>query len=284
VKWGLYGLHKGSSVDPDTITRRARRAEHAGFESLWIGDHVALPVDAPDPPDEPRLELIVALTYLAAATSRVRLATGVAILPMRHPVLLAKQLTSIDVMSQGRLIVGVGVGHVERELSALGASIAERGARTDEHLAAMRALWESASSPPAPSPPFDGRFVSFSGVMQWPRPVQTPHPPIVCGGHSPSAYRRAVQSGNGWYGWELDPAQTARSLAELREAEQRHGRPAELGDLEITITPPPGFDADMARGYEEVGVDRLVLQPQTSAGAAIDELIEWAGAELVGRI
>jgi probable F420-dependent oxidoreductase len=285
VKWGLYGLHKGSSIDPDTLTRRARRAEDAGFESLWIGDHVALPLDAPDPPDEPRLELIVTLTHLAAVTSRVRLATGVAILPMRHPVLLAKQLTSIDVLSGGRLIVGIGVGYVEAELSALGASVADRGARTDEHLAAMRALWESASSPPpASSTPFDGRFVSFSGVMQWPRPVQTPHPPIVCGGHAPSSHRRAVQAGNGWYGWELDPAQTAQALAGLREAERRYGRPAELGDLEITITPPPGFDAEMARRYEEVGVHRLVLQPRTSAGSAIDELVESAAETLIGRV
>jgi probable F420-dependent oxidoreductase len=282
MRWGLYGLHKGSSIDPETLTRRARRAEEAGFESLWVGDHVALPIDAPDPADEPRLELIVTLTYLAAATSRVRLATGVAILPMRHPVLLAKQLTSIDVLSQGRLIVGVGVGYVEPELSALGASVADRGARTDEHLAAMRALWESASSPPPASlPPFDGRFVSFSGVMQWPRPIQTPHPPIVCGGHSPSALRRAVQVADGWYGWELDPTQTARALADLREAEKRYGRPAELGDLEITITPPPDFDAGMARRYEEVGVHRLVLQARTSAGSAVDELIESAATTLV---
>lgn len=103
----------------------------------------------------------------------------------------------------------------------------------------------------------------------------------MCGGHSPSALRRAVRAGNGWYGWELDPEQTARALADLGEAERRHGRPAELGDLEITITPPPDFDADMARRYEEVGVHRLVLQTQTSAGSAVDELIEWAAATLL---
>jgi alkanesulfonate monooxygenase SsuD/methylene tetrahydromethanopterin reductase-like flavin-dependent oxidoreductase (luciferase family) len=85
VKWGLYGLHKGSSVDPDVLGRRAQWAEDAGFESLWIGDHMALPLDAPDPPDEPRLELVVSLAHLAALTSRVRLATGVAVLPLRHP-------------------------------------------------------------------------------------------------------------------------------------------------------------------------------------------------------
>lgn len=277
MRWGLFGLHKGSSVDPDVLARRARRAEEAGFESLWIGDHVALPVDAPDPSDEPRLELVVSLAHLAAVTSRVRLATGVAVLPMRHPVLLAKQLASIDVLSRGRLIVGIGVGHVEPELAALGASVADRGARTDEHLAAMRALWDE------PTPSFDGRFVSFSDVMERPRPIQRPHPRIVCGGHSTASYRRAVEVANGWYGWELDPEQTARALSALGDAGNHYERPAELGDLEITITPPPSFDIDMAGRYADVGVHRLVLQPQTSDGSAIDDLIESASGTLIGR-
>jgi probable F420-dependent oxidoreductase len=274
MKFGLYGLHKGSSVEPDTLARRARLAEDAGFESLWIGDHVALPVDAPDPPDEPRLELVVSLAHLAAVTSRVRLATGVAVLPQRHPVLLAKQLTSIDVLSKGRLIVGIGVGYVEQELEALGGSLADRGARADEYLAAMRALWDE------PTPSFDGRYVSFSGVIQRPRPIQQPHPPIVCGGHSTAAYRRTVQVANGWYGWELNPEQTAAALTALREAGERYERPAGLGDLEITITPPGTIDAGAVQRYADVGVHRLVLQPQTSAGSAIDELIESVGDAL----
>jgi probable F420-dependent oxidoreductase len=280
MRWGLYGLHKGSSVDPEVLARRARRAEEAGFESLWVGDHVALPDDAPDPADEPRLELVVTLAHLAAVTRRVRLATGVAVLPLRHPVLLAKQLTSIDVLSGGRLIVGIGVGYVEREMEALGASVADRGARTDEHLAAMRVLWDE------PTPSFDGRFVSFSGVIERPRPIQRPHPPIVCGGHAPASYRRAARAANGWYGWELDPDQTAAAMAALRraEADAPAGRPSELGDLEITITPPGHFDADMARRYAEIGVHRLVVQPPTSAGSAIDDLIDRVGETLLGRI
>ncbi len=215
MRWGLYGLHKGTSADPEVLARRARRAEEAGFESLWVGDHVALPVDAPDAHDEPRLELVVCLAHLAAVTERVRLASGVAILPQRQPVLLAKQLTSIDVLSGGRLIVGVGVGYVEAELSALGASVADRGPRTDEHLAAMVALWDE------PTPTFTGDFVSFSGVVERPRPVQRPHPPIVCGGHAPAALRRAATAGDGWYGWELGPDEVAATVATLRDA----GRP-----------------------------------------------------------
>ena len=105
----------------------------------------------------------------------------------------------------------------------------------------------------------------------------------MCGGHSQAAYRRAVRSADGWYGWELDPDQTAGAMARLREAEERDGRPAGLGELEITITPPASFDAAMARRYAEVGVHRLVLQAPTSAGTAVDELIESAASDLIGR-
>lgn len=278
LKLALFGLHRGSSVDPDTLARRARMAEDAGFEALWVGDHVALPQSAADSAVEARLEALVALTYLAAATTRVRLGVGVIVLPQRQPVLLAKQLSSIDLLSRGRLTVGIGVGYVEPELRALGASLADRGARTDEYLAAMRALWDE------PAPSFAGRFVAFDGVLQRPRPVQRPHPPIVIGGHSPAAYRRAVRHGDGWYGWELDLDQTARALAELRETAARVERPAGPGALEITITPPGTPDLETARRYAELGVHRLALQPRTTGGSAIEELIATADETLVGRI
>ena len=224
LKLALFGLHRGSSADPDTLVRRARRAEEAGFESFWVGDHVALPsaeAQGGDPPGQRRLEALVALAYMAALTSRVRLAVGVIVLPQRQPVLLAKQLSTIDVLSKGRLIVGIGVGYLEPELRALGASLADRGARTDEYLAAMRALWDE------PAPSFAGRFVSFADVIERPRPVQRPHPPIVIGGHSPAAYRRAIQAGNGWHGWDLDLEQTAQALvgtARDREPVRAPGR------------------------------------------------------------
>jgi probable F420-dependent oxidoreductase len=281
LKLALFGLHRGSSAEPDTLTRRARRAEAGGFESFWIGDHIALPAsETPggDPPAQARLEAVVALAYMAAVTSRVRLAIGVIVLPQRQPVLLAKQLATVDVLSKGRLIVGIGVGYLEPELRALGASLADRGARTDEYLAAMRALWDE------PTPSFAGRFVSFSDVLERPRPVQRPHPPIVIGGHSPAAYRRAVLAGNGWHGWDLDPEQTAQSLAVLRETATRHERPAGLGRLEITITPRGTPDVDTARRYRDLGVDRLAIQPSTMEGSAIDELIARVGETLVGRV
>ena len=278
LKFGLFGLHRGSSAEPDALARRARAAEESGFESLWVGDHIALPFDAADPPAQPRLEAVTALAHMAALTSRVRLAIGVIVLPQRQPVLLAKQLTTIDVLSKGRLVVGVGVGYVEPELRALGASLADRGARTDEFLAAMRALWDE------PAPAFDGAFVKFDQVLQRPRPVQRPHPPIVVGGHSPSALRRAVLAGNGWYGWELDPAETARALDDLREAGRSHGRPPELGELEITITPPGVPNLDTAREYAALGVHRLAIQPRTMDGPAIDDLIATVRETLVDRV
>jgi probable F420-dependent oxidoreductase len=277
MKLALFGLHRGS-VDPDTLVRRARLAEEAGLEALWVGDHVALPPGRENPPEEPRLEALVALAYLAAVTTRVRLGIGVIVLPQRQPVLLAKQLSSIDVLSNGRLTVGLGVGYVEPELQALGASLADRGARADEYLAAMRALWDE------PTPSFAGRFVSFADVIERPRPVQLPHPPIVIGGHAPAAFRRAVQAGNGWYGWQLDLAATAKALSELREAASRFERPAALGDLEITITPPGRIDVDTARRYADLGVRRLAIQPQSMDGSAMDDLITTVGETLVGRV
>jgi probable F420-dependent oxidoreductase len=267
MKFGLYGLHKGENTDPEAFARRAREAEEAGFESIWVGDHIALPPDAPDDAFDARLEALVALAHLAAVTERVRLGLGVIILPQRQPVLLAKQLTSIDHLSGGRLTVGFGVGYLEAELGALGSTLAERGARTDESLAAIRMLWDE------PAPEFEGRFVSFSNVFQRPRPTQVPHPPIVIGGDSGAAMRRAREAG-GWYGWE----QTPDEIAALRER---------LGpDVEITITPGPAgpLDPEVARRYAEAGVARLVLQPPVTTGAAMDELIAATRDTLIGSI
>ena len=220
----------------------------------------------------------MALTFLAATTQRVRLGIGVIVLPQRQPVLLAKQLSSIDVLSGGRLIVGIGVGYMEAELQALGASLADRGARTDEFLSAMRMLWDE------PVPSFAGQFVSFADVLQRPRPVQQPHPPIVVGGQSPAAYRRTIVSANGWHGFNLDLEETAQALSELRAAEQRHARPAALGQLEITITPRGTVDADVARRYADLGVHRLAIQPPSMQGSAMDELIDEVGSTLIGRV
>jgi probable F420-dependent oxidoreductase len=276
LRLGLYGLQRGGGAEPDTLVRRARLAEEAGFESLWIGDHVALPADRDG--QQPRLEVVVAVSHLAAVTTRVRLGFGVIVLPQRQPVLLAKQLSSIDILSKGRLTVGIGVGYVEEELRALGVSLADRGARTDEYLAAMRTLWTE------PAPSFQGRFVSFDGVFQRPPPVQRPHPPIVVGGHSTAAFRRAATTANGWYGVYLGVEETAEALAGLRVVAAECDRPAGLGELEVTITPPGPVDLGTARRYADLGVHRLVIPPRSTDGSAIEELIRSVGETLVGRV
>jgi probable F420-dependent oxidoreductase len=269
-------MHRGR-VDPESVVRRARLAEQAGLESLWIGDHIALPADLGG--ENPRLEAVVTATYVAAVTTRVRIGIGVIVLPQRQPVLLAKQLTSVDVLSGGRLIVGIGVGYVEPEFRALGVSLADRGARTDEYLAVMRTLWTE------PAPSFEGRFVSFDGVYQQPPPHQRPHPPIVVGGNSSAAFRRAVRVGNGWHAAYLDVAQTAEALAGLRKALAGHERPGALGDLEITVTPPPGpVDLDTARRYADLGVHRLAIQAGAVDFSDVEEMIASMGETLIGRV
>jgi probable F420-dependent oxidoreductase len=278
---GLFGFHRGGSVDAKILTQRGRRAEELGFESLWVGDHIALPVTeqaADNAAYEPRLEALTTLTYLAAVTSQVKLAVGVIVLPQRQPVLLAKQLASLDVLSNGRLIVGFGVGYVDLELKALGANLNERGARTDEYLAAMRALWDE------PIPSFHGQFVDVQGVVQRPRPIQRPHPPIIFGGRAQPAYKRTLEFAQGWYGFDMDPDDTAQALDELNRAAERYPRPTQLGELEITITPKGVPDLETARRFADLGVHRLAVQPPTMAGAALDELMTQLADTLLGRV
>lgn len=274
MKFGLYGLHRGSSSEVAALVRRARMAEEAGFESLWLGDHVAVPRGDPD--DDDRLEALSALAFLAGVTTRVRLAVGVLVMPQRQPVLLAKQLSSIDRLSGGRLTVGVGVGHVAEELDAFGVTMAERGARTDECIEAMFALWHPGEAT------FSGRWVQFAGVVERPTPLQHPHPPIIVGGHAEAALRRAAQVGDGWFGWDLDVARTARKIAQLRAIE-RTDRAAGRAPLEITVQPGRPVDVATARAYADAGVDRLVLQPTTTGGDEIETLIAHAAGELIGR-
>ncbi|PYN33857.1 MAG: LLM class F420-dependent oxidoreductase [Candidatus Rokuibacteriota bacterium] len=274
MKFGLHSVNLHTCGYPDAAARIGWAAEAAGFESLWVADHVVLPdppvAGRPMAPDMRLLDPIVALTFLAAHTTRIRLATGVIILPQRQALVLAKQLASLDVLSNGRLIFGLGVGWCEPEMRSVGAPFAERGRVADDYLAAMRAVWTQ------PKPSYRGPYVSFDGVQAMPRPVQTPTPPIVVGGRTAPAYRRAVMQGHGWYGFGMSVDDTQKVLASLREAAKKHSRPAELGRLEISIT-PPGYDVpDKATidAYAAAGVDRLILRPRPEMDAA--ELVRFA--------
>jgi len=259
VKIGIFGINNGPLCQPERMLEVARAADAAGIESLWTGEHIALPdphvAPAPVPPEYPMLDPSAALSFLAAATERVRLATGIIIVPQRNAVELAKELASVDVLSGGRLIFGIGVGYLKPEFDALGISFADKGARTNEAIDAIRALWQQ------PKPSYQGRFISFSGINAFPRPIQQP-PPVVVGGWSAGALRRSVERGNGWYGFALDVETTRTCVEGLRDAAKRFERPPELGTLELSVTPPAGdIDAATVARYAELGIDRLVLLP-----------------------
>ena len=280
MKFGLHSVNLHTCGFPDAAARVGRAAEAAGFESLWVADHVVLP-DPPVPgrpmaPDQRLLDPIVALTFLAAHTTRIRLATGVIILPQRQALVLAKQLASLDVLSNGRLIFGLGVGWCEPEMRSVGAPFAERGRVADDYLAAMRAVWTQ------PKPSYHGPYVAFDGVQAMPRPVQTPVP-IVVGGRTAPAYRRAVMQGHGWYGFGISVEDTQKIVATLRDTAKKHSRPAELGRLEISVT-PAGFDLpDKATidAYAAAGVDRLVVRPRPDMdAAALERFAAEAGRTL----
>jgi probable F420-dependent oxidoreductase len=259
MKIGFFGFNNGPLGEPDAMVRALGAMDAAGFESAWTGEHVVLadPQEPPSPapPEFPMVDTIAALAFAAAVTQRIRIASGIILLAQRNPVVLAKELTGIDHLSKGRLIFGVGVGYVPREFDVIGVPYAERGARVSEHIEAIRTLWTQ------DQPEFDGRFTRIAGIQQKPMPVQKPHPPIVIGGMSQLAYRRAVRQGNGWYGFAQSVEATAASVAGLKAAASVEARPVDLGQLEITVTPPGAIDADTAKRYEDLGVARLVLLP-----------------------
>lgn len=183
------------------------------------------------------------------------MASGIIELPLHHPVTLAKQLTSIDQVSRGRLIVGVGAGYLEAEFATMGVQLSDRGLRMDENLDVMRALWTMRL------PQYSGRFVSLDAVNAYPRPVRDGGLPIILGGESAPARRRAIAKGNGWYCFQTT-IDCAKELMALITAEiDQQQRPVDLGRLEITMTPVGPFDRSIRDQYESLGVDRLVFLP-----------------------
>jgi probable F420-dependent oxidoreductase len=273
MKYGLFGINFGPCAQPDVAVRIAQAAETAGLESVWTGEHVVLPdpqvAPSPVPPSVPMLDPAVALAFVAGATQRIRLGTGIIILPQRNPLVLAKELASVDVLSRGRLIAGFGAGYLKPEFDALGAPFTDKGARTNEYIEIIRAMWTMER------PQFAGRFHTFAGIDAHPRPVQRPHPPIVIGGVTPPAFRRAVRQCNGWYGFALGVEDLQRCVQGLATAARQHARPAALGKLEISVTPRGRLDADTVRRFEDLGVDRLI---PTTRAAAVDDLLRLVDA------
>jgi probable F420-dependent oxidoreductase len=252
---GLFGANMGQCASAAGASEIGALAEQLGFDSLWMGEHVVAPSPhaAPSPiaPDYPILDPLVALAVIAGQTRQILLATGIVILPQRNPVVLAKQLASLDVLSGGRLVFGMGVGYLEPEMRAVGVAMEGRGARATEYLQAMRSLWTE------PSPEFHGQHVEFAGVDAYPRPVHTI--PVVMGGHSAVAHRRAVAHADGWYGFMLDRHGTAAQIDSLQREAKAAGR--ELEEFTISVSPSETLDVEAVQHYADLGVDRLVLLP-----------------------
>jgi probable F420-dependent oxidoreductase len=263
MKFGIFGINIGAlAINPALLGEVAKAAEDLGFDSVWTGEHMCLPSPrvAPSPaePTDPLLDPMPALTWAGAHTSKILLGTGILLLPQRNPVALAKEVASVDVLTGGRFLLGIGVGYLEPEFRAVGVPMEHRGRRADEYLAAMRALWGM------DAPAFHGEFVSFEGVDAHPRPTRREGPPVIMGGHSPAAYRRAVQTADDWYGFALDVEGAKACLAGLAEAQSRYGLGRAKGRLPTTVTPPRAVTAQQVGEYAALGVDRLNLIPRAN--------------------
>lgn len=278
---GVFGINSYTTHGPEATIRLARRCEELGYESWWAGEHVVLPsprvAPAPMEPTDPILDPLVHLAFVAAVTERMVLGTGIIIVPQRNPLVLAKQVATLEVLSGGRLELGVGVGYLEPEMSAIGVSLRERASRTDDHLAAMRALWYD-DAPVS----FEGAHTRFAGIDANPRPSS--RIPIVVGGRTAGAYRRAVEQGDGWYGFFLTPEQAAGCLTDLHDALARFERPAALPPLRISVTPAAPLTAEMVTAYAALGVDRLIVNSVLAQGVDAVEsfLVGQAEAVLTG--
>lgn len=280
MRYGFCIPHHRPLATPRLIAEAARRGEDLGFDTIWLSDHVM----TPNVPEQRHrrifYEPLAVAAYLAAATSRVRIGTSVLVVPYRHPVVTAKQISTIDALSGGRLVLGVGVGALEGEFNALGVSFPERGPLTDEYLAVMRELWTN------DDPRFDGRTVHFENVTFWPKPAQRPAPPILVAGNSARAIRRAAAIGDGWHPTSISRVGLEAGIQRFRAECERLGRPTTLpivyrSDLRILAAPEtprrhftgtPDQILEDLRAFAEAGVDEFNFD---FAVAPVDSAESW---------
>lgn len=260
---GLHALGIGAGADRAVIDAVATAAEHHGFATLWAGEHVVM-VDHPDstypysddgkiavPAAADWLDPIVCLSFAAAATTTIRVATGVLLLPEHNPVLVAKQAASLDRLSRGRLTLGVGIGWSREEFHALGVPFRHRVKRTAEYVDAMRTLWRDDVAS------YSGEFVRFDAIRVNPKPVRDRRIPIVLGGNSDAVLRRVVAWGDGWYGFYLDDvAEVAERVQLVDKLCGEAGRDRRELSLAVALRQPQ--DADVA-ALAELGIDELVI-------------------------
>lgn len=247
---------------PEVVVAAARMVEERGFHAIWVPEHVLFfkhyqsryPYSedgrVPGDPDGV-LDPFTALTFVAAHTHRVRLGTGVCLVPQRHPVYTAKQVADLDYLSGGRFDFGVGIGWLKEEFEALGIPFETRARRTIECLDVMKALWSQKVTE------HDSAHFSIHGALQNPKPRQRPHPPIYFGGESAPALRRVAQHGQGWYGFQLTPAALRERLGALDAALSAAGRKRQDIRVAIGARGRPGPE-DM-KSFRELGVDELIV-------------------------
>lgn len=275
MRLGIHLPQIGRKASPDGIRRAAVQAEELGFADVWTSEHIITPAGAMYPPSPLFYDPVLTLTWAAACTSRVGLGTSVLVLPMRHPLPLAKELATLQNLSVGRLILGVGVGWLEAEFAALGVPFNERGRRTDEGIAMMKAVW---SDDPVS---FESRWIpaEIDNMRMMPKP-QKPIP-IWVGGTSAPALKRAARL-DGWHGSRANPEQAAPLVAQLRVA-----RPEP--DFAISLRAAWDGKSDGAlkerlQGFAAVGVDHVMVEPfDREIGDWLNsvERIAKAGAEFL---
>jgi probable F420-dependent oxidoreductase len=253
MRYGFVVPNNFGVADPHQVAGLGVRAEELGFDSVWVNHHVLNVGYVRDRlGDRPYHDALVLLTWLAAQTSRVNLGTSVLVMPYLHPMVLAKQLATLDHLSGGRLVVGLGAGSLPEENAALGVPYESRGAYCNEFLEVLRKLWtqERAS--------FTGEFFEFADIISSPKPLQQPHPPIVIGGNRPPALRRVARLGDGWHPMNCSPDGVRRRLETVRKEAAAVQRDHVLATVQVRLA-MERVTAETAAEYADVGVSELVV-------------------------
>jgi len=288
MKFGIVPINVDVFAEPDMLVPFVQRAEALGYESVWTAEHVIIPKQyssvypynpsgkVPFRPDAAIIDPLIALTYVAASTKRLRLGTGVNILPQMSPLYLAKWASSIDYLSQGRLMLGVGVGWLKEEFEAIGVPFAHRGKRADEYLQALKQVWTGEEVN------YHGEFLNWQGFMMRPRPAQPGGIPLVIGGVTPAAIRRLVRYGDGWYviGKDLDDYRA--HMRAFHDECQRQGR----NPSEIEITAYWNYYVEGRESlavYKELGVHRLLVNMRALRDRDVTTAMERFGEEVVTK-
>jgi len=286
MKLGLMFVNSGQFSAPQLLAHLAQTAERCGFESLWTVEHVVIPKDYKSPypysqsgkipggEDVPIPDPLLPLAYAAALTKNIKLATGVMILPQRHPLYVAKEVATLDVLSGGRAILGIGSGWLKEEFDALGLDFHQRGARTDEAIKAIRALWtENVST-------FHGKHFNFDSLKSFPKPVQKGGVPIHIGGHSPAAARRAGRRGDGFFPALGEPDKLKELFTLMSSEAKQAGRNPE--QIELSCMGRPKLDA--LKALEDIGVSRAVIAPPAFDAEGLTRGLEKLGNEIIAKL